>query len=317
MDSRIRCGTTAVLACAVGLATIARAGTPARGTVYIAAAFGTHNVYRVDFDYDGAGAMTSDATILTTLPSAADAFVVPGGSLVVAGQGNPVYEVRTADGTFATKATGNNGNTISLDPSGASVWIGWTDTAPSQVPLDPFGDGTPRGLSGDDTAITVFAFTPSNGVFYANGGSGNNGSVGTIDLSTFTTTRIFANVPATTIVYDAYSRSLIYAAFGMATQLDPAEPSVVLSSRDDSPAGENYLMLRPDGRGHLFGTRWGGGGSDPGGGRLVLVDYSASGLIGDASTIMASAPMIDGLSGGVAVDTSILFDGFEPPARSH
>ena len=40
-----------------------------------------------------------------------------------------------------------------------------------------------------------------------------------------------------------------------------------------------------------------------------------TGLIGDASTIIASAPMVDGLSGGVAVDTSLLFDGFELPVR--
>ena len=66
------------------------------------------------------------------------------------------------------------------------------------------------------------------------------------------------------------------------------------------------LMLRPDGRGHLFGTRWGGSGDG-----LVLVDYSATGLIGDPSTILVSTPLVNGLSGGVAVDTSILADGFE------
>ena len=55
------------------------AGTPAHGTVYIGAAFGTHNVYKVDFDYDGVGSMSATATILATLPTAADALIVPGG----------------------------------------------------------------------------------------------------------------------------------------------------------------------------------------------------------------------------------------------
>lgn len=316
MESSKRYWRPAMAAFALGLATAtANAGTAANGTVYVAAAFGTRNVYRVDFSYDGVGTMTVDATILATLPTAADAIVVPGGNLIVAGQGNPVYEVNTSDGTFATRSTANNGNTISLDPSAQSVWIGWTDTSPSQVPLDPFADGTPHALSGDDATITTFAFTPSNGVFYANGSDSSNGSVGTVDMTTFTTTRIVGNVAATTIMYDTYSRSLIYSGLGTATEVDPAAPSVILSSRDDSAAGENYLMLRPDGRGHLFGTRWGGGGGNPSGGRLVLVDYSATGLIGDASTIIASAPMVDGLSGGVAVDTSLLFDGFELPVR--
>jgi hypothetical protein len=291
----------------------ALAGTPSRGTVFIGAAYVPHNLYRVDFQYDGADTLDVDAQVLVTLPTAADSMIVPGGNLVVAGQGSSVYRVNADDGTYETSSTGNNGNTIALDPSGQSVWIGWTDTAPSQVPLRPFGPGTPHSVSGDDFTISHFAFTPSNGVFYANGGESNLGSVGAIDMSTFVTARIFSSVPATSIFYDAYSRSLIFVAFGNATQVDPANPSVVLSSRDDSALGENYLVLRPDGRGHLVGTRWGVSGAN--GGRLGLVEYSQSGLIGDARTIIVSAPMTDGLSGGVAVDTSWLANGFDAPVR--
>jgi len=309
-STRLRFFVASLVLCAT-----AHAGTPASGTVYIGAAFGTHQLYRVDFDYDGVGAMTLATSILATLPTAADAFIVPGGDVVVAGQGSNVYKVNTATGTFETRSTSNNGNTISLDPGGTSVWIGWSDASPSQVPLDPFDNGTPRSVSGDDSTITMLAFTPSNGVFYSNGGEGAAASVGTIDMSSFVTTRLYTGVPATSIVYDRYSRSLIFDALGKATQVDPADPMVTLSSRDDSALGENYLELRPDGRGHLFGTRWGGGGGNPSGGRLVLIDYSATGLIGDASTIIVSAPMVDGLSGGVAVDTSLIFNGFELPVR--
>jgi hypothetical protein len=315
MESSLRSRAAIAAFIAAFAAVHAIAGTPAVGTVYIGAAYGTHNVYRVDFDYDGVGTMTTNTTTLVTLPSAADAFVIPGGNLIVAGQGTPVYEVDVIHGTFQTRSTSNNGNTIALDPSDQSVWIGWDDTSPSQVPIDPFGDGTVHALHGDDTTITVFAFTPSNGVFYANGSETGFGNVGTVDMSSFATTRLVGNVPATTIFYDRYSRSLIYAGFGKATQVDPSDPTTTLSSRDDSAAGENYLSLRPDGRGHLFGTRWGGNGGNPTGGRLVLVDYSATGLIGDPSTIIASAPTFDGLSGGAAVDTSILFNGFETPVR--
>jgi hypothetical protein len=282
----------------------AQAATAAHGTVYIGAAFGTHNVYKVEFSYDGVATMTANATVLTTLPTAADALIVPGGDIIVAGQGPNVYKVNSATGAFTTVSSSNNGNTVSLDPSGASVWIGWTDTSPSQVPLNPFGNGTPHSVSGDDATITALAFTPAHGVFYSNGGTGA-GNFGSIDMTTFTTTRLLASTFADTVHYDRFSRSLILAGAGHAIQVDPAAPTTPISTRDDTGAGENYLMLRPDGRGHLFGTRFGGGD------RLVLVDYSATGLIGDPSSIIVSALLVDGLSGGVAVDTSILADGFE------
>ena len=285
------------------------AGSPSSGTVYIGAAFGTHNVYKVMYQYDGVSSMTATTSILATLPSAADSAIVPGGDIVVAGQGANVYKVNCSNGSYATVSSGNNGNVVSLDPGGAKVWIGWTDTAPSAVPLNPFANGTVHAVIGDDTVITQLAFTPA-GVFYSNGGTGA-GNYGRIDLSTFTATRLLASTYATGLHYDAFSRTLILAGLGHAAQYDPADPAVALSSRDDSAAGENYLSLRPDGIGHLFGTRAGGSGSNPTGGRLVLIDYSTTGLIGDASTVMVSAPIVDGLSGGVAVDTAIFADGFQ------
>jgi len=284
----------------------AHAARASKGAVYIGAAFGIHHLYKVDYDYDGVGSMTATATVLTTLPTAADAMIVPGGDIIVAGQGPNVYKVNPDTGAFTTVSASNNGNTVSLDPSGASVWIGWTDTSPSQVPLFPFSNGTPHSVSGGDATITSLAFTPSNGVYYSNGGD-SGGNFGRIDLGTFTTTRLIPSL-ADNVHYDAFSRSLILVAGGHAIQLDAAA-STSLGSRNDSAAGENYLMLRPDGRGHLFGTRWGGGGSNPTGGRLVLVDYSETGSLSTA--IIVSAAIVDGLSGGVAVDTSILADSFE------
>ena len=297
-----------LLASMVGSSAIA--GTPSSGSVYIGAAFGTRNLYKVNYQYDGVGTMTATTSILTTLPTAADAAIVSGGDIVVAGQGPNVYKVNSVDGSHTTVSSSNNGNTVSLDPGGASVWIGWSDAIPSQVPLKPFANGTTHVVGGDDHVITQLAFTPNDGVFYSTGGTGT-GDFGRIDMSTFTTTRLLAATNASGVIYDAFSRSLILVALGHATQRDPANPTVALSTRDDSGVGENYLLLRPDGVGHLFGSRFGGSGGNPAGGRLVLIDYSATGLIGDASTILVSAPIVDGLSGGVAVDTAIFADGFE------
>lgn len=288
----------------------AMAGTPSSGTVYIGAAYGAHNVYKVTYHYDGIGAMAATATILATLPTAADSTVVPGGDLIVAGQGANVYKVNSADGSYTTATSGNNGNVVSLDVVGAKVWIGWSDTSPSAVPLNPFANGTVHAVTGADSVITQLAFTPTD-VFYTTGGTGA-GNYGHLDVNTFTATRLLTSTYATGLHYDAFSRTLILAGLGHAAQFDPANPAVAVSLRDDSAAGENYLSLRPDGIGHLFGTRAGGSGSNPSGGRLVLIDYSATGRVGDASTIIVSAPIIDGLSGGVAVDTAIFADGFQP-----
>lgn len=298
-----------MLACAgVAFAAASHAATPAHGTVYIGAAYGDHHLYRVDYDYDGADNFTiSTPTILVTLPTAADAIYVPGDKLIVAGQGSPVYLVDPADGSYVTAQASNNGNTAVLDPDGRNAWIGWTGTCLSKLPLDPFADGTEHCATGDDPFITVVAFTPASGTFYSTGGSGDTGDFGRIDLTTFATRRIAANVYATTVMYDPFSASLIYAGAGVATQVDPDDPATVLSTRDDRGVGENYLMLRPDGVGHLFGTREGGSGTDVG--RLVFVDDSASGLIGDATTRFFSVPLPGGLSGGVAVYPEGIFRG--------
>src|SRR6185312_1015968 len=81
-------------------------------------------------------------------------------------------------------------------------------------------------------------------------------NVGTIDLTTFQTTRYVSNIEATGIAYDAFSDSILVAAFGKSHQIDPANPGVVISSRDDSLVGESYIDLKPDGLGHLLTTRW-------------------------------------------------------------
>ncbi|MDN5923904.1 MAG: hypothetical protein L0H70_02765 [Xanthomonadales bacterium] len=287
---------------------LAAAGTPAHGAVYVGVANGEHTVYRVEYDYDGANSFTVSAPVLlATLPGAAGYAILPDRSLLVCGQG-AMSKVDLATGSFVTASPGNNCNTVALDPDRTTAWVGWKDTALSAVPLQPFGDGSTHAVSGDDAVATHIAFAPNGMVFYDTGGEFELGNVGVIDLSTFTTTRLFTATEATSIEYDAFSDSIIFAAFGKAHQIDPDNATVIVSSRDDSAAGENYLALIPDGKGHLLATRWGGDAA------LVLIDYSATGLLGDASTRMLSAPIpgLTGLAGGLAWDNPVIFtDGFD------
>ena len=127
-------------------------------------------------------------------------------------------------------------------------------------------------------------------------------------MSTFATTRIAANLPATGVHFDSFNQRLLLVGAGTAGQRDPANPSLEISSRNDATTGENYLSFTPTGRGHAIATRYGNEA------RLIFIDYSATGLIGDPSTLFYSLPIpgVSDLSGQAALDGGLLMrDGFE------
>jgi len=269
-------------------------------------------VYRVDYHYDGGTALTvSTPRLLVTVPSGAGTRVGPDGFVYVVSVGN-VHRIDPDRGTVTSVSAMNNANTVSFDPAGGVLWAGWKDTPLASVPTSPLAAGTTHVVSGDDVVATMVAFTPANGAFYTTGGELESGNFGRINMATFTTQRLLSAANATGAVFDAFSGHLIVAGLGRARQIAPGNPTIVLSSRDDSGSGENYLVLQADGRGHLLGTRFGPQA------RLVLIDYSASGLIGAANSVIVSVPIpgITNLSGEAGVDANSIFkDGFEaaPP----
>lgn len=287
------------------------AGAPSRGTLYLSALGGT--LYRASYVYDGDAVFTvSRPTAVALLRRGGSVRVLPDGRVVVVGAGYvSVYDPRRHTVALVNSLT--NANTATLDPSGAKLWVGWKDTALSEVPLSPLANGTPHAVGGDDTVATLLAFAPGQGAFYTTGGEFENGNFGRINLATFSTTRVAASAYATGVVYDPYSQTLITAGLGRARQMAPSSPATVLSTRDDSTAGENYLVLEPTGQGHVIGTRSGAEA------RVVLMDFSASGRIGDTATTLHSAVLgtITDLSGGAGWDGDLVFDdAFEPPALS-
>ncbi len=287
------------------------AGAPSRGTLYLSALGGT--LYRSSYVYDGDALFTvSPPTAVALLRRGGSVRVLPDGRVVVVGAGYvSVYDPLRHTVALVNSLT--NANTATLDPSGAKLWVGWKDTPLSEVPLSPLANGTAHAVSGDDTIATMLAFAPGQGAFYATGGEFENGNFGRINLATFSTTRVAAAAYATGVVYDSYSRTLITAGLGRARQVAPSNPATLLSARDDSGAGENYLILEPTGQGQLIGTRTGGEA------RVVLLDFSASGRIGEATSTLHSTVLntITDLSGGAGWDGDLVFsDTFEPPAVS-
>ncbi len=287
------------------------AGAPSRGTLYLSALGGT--LYRASYVYNGAGSFVVSTPVpVALLRRGGSVRVLPGGRVVVVGAGYvSVYDPRTHTVALVNSLT--NANTAALDPSGTTLWVGWKDTALSEVPLSPLANGTAHAVSGDDTVATMLAFAPGQGAFYTTGGEFENGHFGIINLATFSTTRVTAAAYATGVVYDSYSQTLITAGLGRARQVAPSSPANLLSARDDSITGENYLILEPTGQGQLIGTRTGGEA------RVVLIDFSASGRIGEATTTLHSTVLgtITDLSGGAGWDGDLVFsDAFEPPAVS-
>lgn len=297
------------------LAVPAVAGTPAHGSLFVGSLqAGVRYLMRFDYDYDGADTLTATGPTWERAEplAAAEYTAAPGGYAVFAG-GGAVVRVQMATGNHVLANAAGNGTTVTLDPDRQHVWSGWRDAALSSIPLNPFGDATPHAIGGDDTSATQIAFTPS-GVFYTTGSDNpaDAANFGSIDLATFTTTRIVANTDATGMHYDAYSGTLVLAAFGKAHQIDPAQPAAILSSRDDS-ATENYIDLVPDGLGHLLAIhRSDANCSNPANG-LVLIDYSATGLVGDVSTRYAASTLtVPGCATGLGIDVDLFGDGFDP-----
>ena len=295
------------LALALTLSTVAApatAATPSRGTAYLSSIGGT--LFRTSYYFDGATLTVSSATPSVATVRGGGAVRLPDHRVVVVGAGNvSLYDPIAHTLELASSMT--NANTATFDPNGTRLWVGWKDTPLSEIPLNPFGNGTPHSITGDDSVATTIAFTPQNGVFYSTGGDAENGNFGAIDLGTFVTTRACTQCFATSVTYDSFTGHLILAGIGHASQRDPAAPETEIASRDDSAAGENYLYLLPTGDGHLVGTRSGSGG-------LVIIDYSASGRLDDASTVIAFAPTpeIGDLSGEAAVESDLIFpDSFE------
>jgi hypothetical protein len=288
--------------------TAAIAATPTRGTIYVGAGFSQHDIYRIEYAYDGADTLTTSPPVFVAHTSAGSYghLVTPDRHLLVVGEGT-MASVSLSTNVVTPINPHNNGNTVALDPDGATAWVGWKDTPLASVPLNPPQTGTPHNVRGDDGVATAIAFTPANGAFYTTGGEDRNGNVGAIDLTTFQTTRYISDIEATGIAYDAFSSSLIVAAFGKSHQIDPTNPSTIISSRDDSSNGESYIDLKPDGLGHLLTTRYGATS-----GALVLLDYSESGLIGDPSTRYVSAPIDLPAITDLAYDPELFADSFDP-----
>jgi len=268
---------------------LAAQGSPTRGELFYTR-FGTGvNLKKVGFDWDGATLTLGAPQDIASLPGADGVVFGPAQNIFVGSQRLEMYEVDPATGAYQWTRVGQSIFHVSLDPGEQEVWAAGRPGLLTRVPINPFGNSTTHFLGGDDLTVTQLAFV-GNGVYYTSSGFAGNGSFGSIDLATFTTTRILANVPAAhgmSVDPNAGELFLFGAQHVMQIRGNPASPAAV--ARLDLSGTVTMLgQGAVDGRGHAFVT-------DSGTGNLVFLDYSGSGLIDDPSTIVRVAFVEGGL----------------------
>lgn len=253
------------------------------GTLYFTTFAGGANVHRVNFHYDGV-AFSLGAPITVASTVGADGVIfAPDGDLLVGGQGDRIHKVVPGTGATTTRNVGGTASFhLSLDPSGLKAWSASIPGALAEVPLNPFANGIPRPLVGDDTSITSIAFDASGNAYYTTAASGGFGSVGRINLTTFTTTRVLSGIPAAHgMVFDPFTGHLMLFGSTHVTQINPVNFAIL---SDRSFPGASFDQGTADGTGHLYVA--------DNGGRLLFLDYSATGLIGDAGNFSSLQPLL-------------------------
>lgn len=241
-----------------------------QGDLYYTKFNGSPRVKKVSFTYDGS-VFTLGSPQAVANPAGADGILFGGdGDLLVGGQGDRIYKINPTTGSTVWKTAGGTASYhLALDPSAQKLWSAGIPGALAEVPLNPFANGIHRALNGDDTSVTSLAFDSAGQGYYTRSGAGGFGSVGKINMATFTTTRYLTNIAAAHgMAYDQYTGHLLLFGSNHVTQIDPATMTVVA---DKAFSGMEFDQGTVDGRGHMFVAS--------NNGRLFFMDYADSGLI--------------------------------------
>lgn len=252
--------------------------------------FSSHQIQSTVGTYTGDGTAgngvftLTSPNVITTTPGADGIVRNPNnGELLIGGQGNAVFQVDPAAGTFTTATPNVSAFHLAVDPSGNVVWASGIPGALSSVPINPFGgSGTVlpvHNATGAGINITSLAFTPSNGVFFTASGPGGTGDFGSINLTTGLATVLLSGVTAAHgMVYDPYSGDLILGGGDQITQIDPGTASIISSA---TFVGNILDQGAVDGSGHIF---WASNN-----GQFLFMDYSTTGLVGSTNNFVSDS----------------------------
>ena len=231
-------------------------------------------LFKITYTYDGAATLSFSPEVDISGPglglTGSDGVVfdpTAAGFAIVGGQGtNAFFRVNLSTG--AATSSGAIGTIddgifhLAVDPSLTSVWGSGIPGSPiANIALTGvgFGGSSTLTISGAVDAITGLAFVPAIGgptiAYYTasdfTGGSAtpNNGSFGTINLSTGVTTELFDNIPAAHgLLFDPFTGDLILTGDSEIRQFHPGTGFVATLS----VPGNLFDQAAVDGAGHLF-----------------------------------------------------------------
>jgi streptogramin lyase len=244
-------------------------------------------VRQVAYTY-AAGKFTLGAISTITTVLGADGIVTtPDGSLIVGGEGT-TWKVNPKTGTFQKTNPGGNviSDHVTYDSQSNVIWTSGDNpvTTLAKISLTSFANstsGTPVQLKGDDTVVSAVAFDGSHNAYYTSSSIQGNGSFGTINFTTLTTTRKINHLPAAHgIIYDPFTNTLLLAGANHITQIDPKTLSVL--SDWTVPAQYPGLQLdqdTTDGLGHMWVAS-----ND---GNLVFLDFSQTRKVADPTNAVS------------------------------
>ena len=266
--------TTLLLGTALAFAAIsaARADT-FNGTLYYTNSNGGANVNAVNYSYDNTAvalSLTGQHNIVNS--NGADGIIFDAnGNLLVGGQGNNnVYQYTTAGALLSTGSLTTNSYHLALDPNGGKVYSSTFGGPLETLALTPgLNNATQTNVSGGDNGITQVAFGTGSSVFYVNGSPNGGGNLGTIDLLTGATTRLWSGVgPAHGLVFDPFTGLMTMFGAGKTGTMSALDGSGLTLSGVFNGISD-FDQGAVDGQGHALIA-------DPAQGSIVLLDYSIS-----------------------------------------
>jgi len=290
-------------------------------------------VQRIHFSYDGGTSYSlGTPSLVKDLGQSGDAdglMFLPGGDLLIGGSLTHELIRITTGGTIVGTATAGNTDPyhVTLGPDQKTIYSGGSTGTifgipvvgdnPGPVGVTPvFSNGSAHAPTGSEAGIgiTQIAFDAAGNAFYTSSPDTGVGSFGTINLSTFATSRKLSNLPAAHgIVYDPFSKDFILCGNSHITQVDPATDQVV---SDLDLSGKGLVMLdnvTVDGHGHVF-VGDNGDATNSTKGSIVFLDYSASKLVNSPKNFVNATPVAVALDDQVSLANSLLpgdanFDG--------
>jgi len=206
------------------------------GTLYYTTYNGGQNVWKIDFSYDSAShayGLSNNTNIAST--NGADGIIFgSNGNLLVGGQGSGnVYELNKSIGNvLATQSTGTDSYHLTLAPDGSTVYTSAFGGRLNEVAV-PVGTGaTYTNITGSDNGVTQIAFGNTGQTFYVDGQPNGYGNVGTINLNTGLTTRLYGSVaPAHGMVYDPFTQLITMFGAGYTGTMNAVDGSNLLVSQ--------------------------------------------------------------------------------------